>query len=747
MPRLIRALVLVLAIGAVLAPGRAAAAGATTLQVPLYTGYLGIQTGAQGTPRVRVLDSAGAVRADVTPTTARPKDGHWVIELGPPGDLTRAVLLQPGDRIEVTVDGATTAVTVPTMTATADVAADTVSGQVPPTLGVYVSLHRDPQWFGAAPDPAGIVTPVGLDGRFTLDLAGKFDLRPGTWGEVSMADTDGHIFAVPFAPPSVTVHGGEYFALIRANPNTREVVLAFEDGRGGQLFRSVPAVAIGSGLFAVILAIQGRPEYGVYRPQPGDELALYLDGTAVVRETVPWLTATVDGASKAVSGLAPAGAHLAVTLATDTDPKATAEQASAETTSGADGRYRVAFPALGALAEKPLASVVGYPGGAAAYTATGTVPRQTVALYGNQISGTLAGWGHIQLEHTPQGGGPVSRIEVQADPTGYIEAQLFAHGEPATFAPGDHLVATAEKGDGFDVVIPSVTTAVDAGAKAVHGQAPPGAPVTVDTFAADPDYFGNQQYQQPYTRLMTQAGPDGQYTVRCATPDCGVRYGTTTARLGSLDFRLEWLDTPLIGVGVTLGEALAKATAGLAVSVTPLDASGQPGTTRTGLVRPSLGGGLPEWTTDLSDVFPVPMLPGNHVRIAVGDRIADAVVPPLTWTVGVANDDVSGTGPALHVFLAVAIARQDNRPQPAGATSGAIDPTGHFHAHFDGFDVQPGDDAELYLFRDNHYLWWDQKGVRDPEVDATATPEVTPTAVATEGPRYPAPLLLPYASR
>ena len=73
--------------------------------------------------------------------------------------------------------------------------------------------------------------------------------------------------------------------------------------------------------------------------------------------------------------------------------------------------------------------------------------------------------------------------------------------------------------------------------------------------------------------------------------------------------------------------------------------------------------------------------------------------------------------------------RRALRQPPFGATSVVSDLAGRFTAHFDGFDVQPADEAELYLLRDGHYLWWTAHGVDDPAPEPSPTP--SPTARPT----------------
>lgn len=711
-------------LAAVLATGapitRAAPTADPFLDIPVYSGFVGVRTAATTPPRVKVTAADGTLRADVTASGAAPADGHWYIELGVPGDFTRAVLLQPGDVVAVTAGGNTTSVTVPMMRAEVDPIAETVTGTVPPTAGVYLQLHRDPLWYSET-DPAGQIGAVGAGGNFRFDLSGKFDLRAGTYGEFAWQDAASNIFISSFAVPAVTLNAGAYYAQLRANPSARNVVLSFEDAGGSTKFRATPAIPAGGALFIATLFPEGRPEYGIFTPEPGDIMVLTIDGQEALREPVPWLTATVDPAERAVAGLAPAGSRVAVTLfSSDQDG---APSASGVALAGADGTWQVTLPQLNLVAETATAAVVGYPGGGAAFAVGGKVPLQQVHLYGHKLGGTLPGWGKVVVEHRPADDRPVASADTRTDAVGTFTAELFFRGEPVTIMPGDRLVIRPEQGRGADLTVPRVTAEVDLAAKSVSGVAPPDAAVKVYSYAAEPNYFGNLQYEQDYTTLYARADSAGRYSVRCVAADCGTRYGVTGVRVGSADFALEWLDTPFLGVAVTLADAVAKATAGSLVTVTPYDAAGNPLAARQGLVRPDLAGGHPEWSAELGDVFSEPMKVGDRVRIAIGAQAAEVVVPALDWAVSPARDELRGQGPPVHAFVAIAVDRSGLREPAVGAASGVTDLAGRFQAPFSGFDVQPGDDADFYLLRTGHFLWWTAKGVRDPEPEASATPE------------------------
>ena len=716
------------------------------IEVWLYASYVGIQTASTGRPTVRLFDADGNRRAEVT-ATGQPAGGRWQVPLSPNAGLIEQTLVKPGDRIQVALDGRVTTVIAPDMRAEADVEVDTLSGTAPPgTVGVYALVHRDETWFDPPhnADAIGPATPRP-DGRFDIDLAAAFDIAPGTWGEAVAVGADGHFTIAPFAPPSIIIATTEPIAILRAGPATRPI-LTTQSAIGTELFRSAPAYALGGSLFAVLLVQDGIPENGIYVPGPDETVVMLSGGRPVLEAPLPRVLATIDPVAAAVAGYAPAGARTVVEL----DP--TGRSGATRTmvlTPGADGRFSAAFPGQ-AIADGATATVQTYGGRGVASETKAAVPRQTVLLYGYALTGTIPGWDDATVEQRGPDGTLKARAETTADATGAFEARLVTPaGDHAAIRPGDRLVVSPALGGGVDIAIPPLTVEVDSDRRAMNGSAPANVEVTAAVYSQDPDFFGQYPYDRPYIKLAGRSDAGGRYTIQCVGAECAMRYGLVTTRVGSTDFVLQWLDTPFVGVGVTVSGALGRATAGLPITVTPFLPDGRPGTPILDIVRPGLGGGLPGLEIPLGERFPDGLHAGDRVRIEIGGSAYDVVAPAFDWHVRPATDTVSGTGPALRTLLLIAVARGDtaNRPDYGTATT-AIGANRQWQARFAGFDLRNGDDLEIYLLNDNHFLWWTDVGLAGADPDPTATPTLPPSATPT--PYWPIrrpTVFLPYGGR
>ncbi len=728
------------------------------IDVWLYASVVGIQTASTARPTVRLFDAAGNRRAEVT-ASGQPAGGRWQVSLTPPGaDLGQAVLIQPGDRIEVTLGGQVTRVVVPEMTVRPDDAADRVSGTAPPgTRALYAQLHRDESWFDPpyAIEAIGPVLP-GAGGRFDIPLGGKFDLAPGTWGELVAVGADGQLTVFQFAPPALTIHTTEPYAILRATPPERPV-LALQSEIGTELFRSAPAFALGGALFAVLMVQDGIPANGIYQPGPDETAVMWVDGQAVLEAPLPRALVTIDDGARTVHGYAPAGARTLIALS---PAGSGGPSVNALVAPDADGRFSVAFAGQ-AVERDAMATVLTYPGQGVARVTTGVVPAQNILLHGYTVSGTLPGWGEVRIEQRAPDGSLRARGSVRADAGGAFDAELITpEGRRTILAPGDRLVFTPELGTVVDLTIPLLTATVDAGKRALQGQAPPGAEITALVYSGDPDYFGLTSYEREYQTIGGRSDPGGAFDLRCAppAPSCAMRYGYVTARSGSANVILAWLDTPLLGLGVTVGGAIGWATAGLSVQVAAQPAGGAPAAPMTDTARPGEGGRLPGFDTPLDGVFPDGMKPGDRARITIGASGPDVTIPAFDWQANPARDSVAGSGPAGRAVVLVAYARGDTTTRPLAASATVvIGAGGRWQARFDGFDLHGGDDLALYLLGDNHFLWWVETAIQatEPEPTPTRPPPPTspptatrtarPTATPTMGPRQ-APLYLPSAA-
>lgn len=720
-----------------LAPSPAAAQPATTFEILLHTGFLNVVTTSLERPTVRIFAPGGGLKFARAAEGSRSAEGRWSVSLAPDGGAP--VLVEPGDRVEVTLGAAVTGVEVPLITATADTEADTVSGRVLGPGLVYVLLHRDAALFEDELNPAAIVGTSDAGGRFEVDVSASFDLRPGTWGEVVIADAAGHLFAVPFAPPFARVNAGQYVAVVRADGPSRPTV-ALLDEHGVELSRGAPPIAYGNGAFLVVLSRSGDLA-GAFQPRPGEQLAIVIDDTVVASEPITWQSATLDPGLREVRGHGPPGARLGVAVypgGPGTDSAGTRFSRV-----GDDGRWQESFPAL-ALRPVSQAAAELWTGGAFVHALTARVPFVQLELYSNTLSGVVEGRGDVEIVHTRAGTGPGSptiRAFAYAPVTGEFEASLFDRGDEVAIGSGDTVEIRTETGETRALVVPEVAVEAIDGRRGLRGTVPPGAGVTAGLYPYELNLFGVYQFDRDNTMLEAVADGEGAFEVRCPAADtaCGARYGYVTVRDGADGYQLRWIDGPAFGVAVTRANAMGFASAGARVRV---EGDGLPDA-RTAHSRPQPLGRLPGWEIPLNDVHPEGLPLGSRYSITTDGDTRDLVIPRFEWSVDTRANTLSGSSDlALKPLFVIAYSNGDESRPAAGAGSVLVGADGRWTVRIEGFDLLPGDDVEMYIVDGDHFLQWHETGVTGPDEPtprpptATSTPAPTsePTPEPTDGP-------------
>jgi hypothetical protein len=197
-------------------------------------------------------------------------------------------------------------VTVPTLTAQCDRAADILSGQAPPNAPLKVTWDGGDAWDGES--RTWIVTST-VAGSYSLDLSGQADLDRGDLTQVAWTDDNGNQVWVAYRTPgldaalrsaSVQVFGPAY----------RPLTLTL-------LGSSDTPIYTGTGIFDY----SGEAWFFLYDQH--SDAPLYLEtgqtlvtslAEEVMTVTLPHLTARVDSQANVVSGEAPPGARLMVSV-------------------------------------------------------------------------------------------------------------------------------------------------------------------------------------------------------------------------------------------------------------------------------------------------------------------------------------------------------------------------------------------------------------------------------------------------
>ena len=710
-------------------PAPALAQTAGTLEVILHSAFVGLHTTSLERPTFRLFDPDGALKIEREGIGPRPADGHWTIQLQLAPDVL-PVLIEPGDRVEVTVGGAVSSVTVPVLTATTDTETDTVSGHVLGAGTVFLLLHRDPALFDDNLNPDAIIGLSAADGTYTVPVGDSFDIRPGTWGELAIADESGNIFAVPFAPPFARVLVGSHLVGIRVDGPLRPTI-ALMDEFGSELSRAGEPIPFGNGQFLVALARSGSFEGG-FLPRPGEQLGIVIDEEIVASETVTWRAATVDPEASEVRGHGPAGARLSVDVFPDgPDMPSTGVRYSSV---GEDGTWSEHFPGL-SLDTGSEATAEVWAGGPFVHQLTGKIPFLELELFGNSLSGLLEGRGEVEIIHTPVGGGAETRRSVLAQVTGEFEATLFNRGDEVPIGSGDQVEIRSETGEVRTLIVPEMTALAVPDRRGLRGSVPPGSQVAASLYAFEPDIFGVEQFERPSTVVETVADDAGAFVVRCpdADAECGARYGFITVRDGVDSYTLRWIDQPSFGVAVSRSNAFGFVSSGAPVRVS----GGGLEEPRVAVSHPMPYGRLPGWEILLNDIHPGGLPLDALFKITVDGVTREILVPDFEWTADTRTNTVFGlTSLTLRPIVVIAYSNGDMSRPPAGVATAAIDAAGNWIVRFTDFNLLPGDDIEMYVLEADHFLQWHQTGVNGPD-EATRvppTPTAAPTAVSSPAP-------------
>ncbi len=705
----------------------------------LHHGIAAVHTASPTAPRVRLLDADGNLRAEGR-VGAVGAEGRWPVDFNPDAalDFERPrILIRPGDHVEVELAGQTFQHRVPDLVASAYPERGTVEGRAPAgTTFLAVLAHRDPAWF-EAPHDFPIQTRLAPAGDFVFDLSGVAPIGPGYWAEVAAVDAAGHLTVLQIAPPSITLADSQAFAILRADAGLAPR-LTTRSRIGTELFRSAPAYALGGVIYAVLLAPDGNPDFGIYQPEEGERIQLLLgedpETEPALDEVLPRALASIDPRTTSVWGLAPAGARISIDLA-----RRPGASQSALSTVDDSGRFAVDLASGGSIPDGAEASIQVYPGGALARVARALVPVLEIPFYGAQLGGSIPGWGDMQVELLDAEGQRLARLSSTADLLGRIQVDLRdRQGQPLRIEPGQQLRIDPELGRALDLIIPPLRVEVDAVGGLLRGQGPPdGARLRATAYQREASIFDFAPYTAEAIDFEGRIEPsgDGSFQLACPEPDCLLSYGRLGLRTPEARFELPWLEAPIVGLGVSDRVANGRATAGLDLSITARDAAGAQLGMLAGRSVPLAADSLPGWNLPLSDLYPEGMASGDRVEIGIGQDAPIALtIPDFDWQADVAADRVAGRAPPGRLVAVVAFARGelDQRPDASVAT-GLVGLGGRWQAEFADFDLRAGDDLEIYLFEAaGRFLWWSEDAIPGPDPSPTSpVPTASPTPTAS----------------
>lgn len=470
---------------------------------------------------------------------------------------------------------------------------------------------------------------------------------------------------------------------------------------GGQTQAIGPAVADGSGAFALPLPQGGRPlaagdqvAYGAKSPVG----AWTTDHSGALAE----ISVTLDRDGNRVSGQAPAGAAVTV-VATDLDGR----QESFDATADGAGAYAVGLASRltlepgwrvhAAYLQAPQLSV----------GRSAVLPRIRVGV-GMPLSQGLANPGRVMtITLRTETGNIKAQSLAQADDRGSYA--VFFGFTQSTPQAGDSLeIAYADNaGDPLLLRIPSLTAVSDVEADTISGQAPAGSRVALRVDGADGP-----------KRFSAQADPGGSYRVDLAgqldlkRPANGA---VTVSTSSAAEFTVSWAAMQLnVSIGGTLqgnfilgnGPAWSAVEAQLLAPDGKVVASGSGQVFGEGalFIGPGGSGSGAQFFLQLADITgtPVSMQPGDRLRVKAGAEQVELVVPPLDAVVFVQSDRITGrTAPDKRVILNLA-----DSPLYFDATAETrSDAAGNFSQDFSGKrNIRHGDFIQIGVDLDGHLV-------------------------------------------
>lgn len=610
-------------------------------------------------------------------------------------------LVEPLDDVTLLVDGETVVdVSVPFLTADVSIAPARVFGTAPGGATVAIAL--------AGPDrpPFAATATADIRGAFSLDLAGRFELRYGDVGTATVTDAAGNVFTVLIAPLAVEVTlGASRFAVqastspvldaraAAADPatgSTKATVYDYAQWLGDEPFvggRSTFA-ALDANALATAIGAGSR----ITVTQIGPPLA--AGRTHVV--VVPDLSIGPDAARTALAGRAPAGAAVRIVVDRPGEPAW-----RADATADAAGVVRVAL-ADRALGPGSVVEMRYDDGGGNTFLARYADAQLTIRPSEGQVDGLAAPGRSISLtvrsRALPR---PWTFTTVAGDDGGFhlqLEPGNRLYGPRCVGAPwcrilvrpgaGDVIAAEFDERGPQRLTLPPLTTRTDPDSETISGVAAPGATVSIYTaspWPAPADPPGGMPVD-PRAERIAQVRADAAGRYRAALgPAIDIEppmHGVAVVDAGS-GLRVAEAWQPFV-LDVYLGES---------TSVHAVPDTSQP---MTATLRDADGRVLSADEGYGGAVGPVDRL-GQGIEARAGDTLTAArggdtvslVVPPLDGRIDPVGDVVIGQGPPGASVL-LTLPGDGTVAVPVGA-DGAF----RYDARSRGVDLRYGDTGSM----------------------------------------------------
>ncbi len=612
-------------------------------------------------------------------------------------------VMRPGDQVRLASLGAAVReITIPPFSAAVDVGADRIAGAGTAGSEIAIALHLA--------DGSRLERSVVVDGQgaWILDLAGEVDLPPGgVTGTARMTEGDVR-FTLPFGVFRAELVLGA--AEITGGAGGGDTVYAAVSGPGGPTLQAPPTEVVGGPAWALSLgARQGGfgpgpgpgqgPGQGPRHLAAGDTVTLThraAGATQVHSTTLPALSLTLDSSSDSLQGTALPGAMLRIEAESLDGGSAQADAVADE-----NGAFQVDLsdqadlgPGWRARAWLDISPEL-------RVGAVAVVPLVRFGVSMQTIHG-LADPGHsitVTLRSSDGGteGEQVSTPSADGRFAVALGSFFLGPSEPgpdAEINEGDRIEVAVVAGDPWVATVPRLTAVADPEGDVVTGEAPPGSTIRLigppngdETATVGPD----GTYRVPWPGLVAPAS--GQVAIRLNGPFEAYTNVSATSLSVQLGGGFVFGNGPpgrrVSGAIVAPdGREIARASDRV-IDMTSLNAV---------IIRVGGVGGLDAFGLDFRDLadMPVPIAPGDRIRVTVGDDEIEMTVPPLDGVAFLADDAVVGhTAPNGIVRLAL-------RPSAGGLGvrgEATADDTGAYTYDFgEQADLAHNDSIQLATF-------------------------------------------------
>lgn len=564
------------------------------------------------------------------------------------------IMIVPGDTLEIAQPGESlVSLSVATITGSANMATDSVSGQAPANSTLKVTLYLD------ATDGSSFVWTISdASGNYSADFRPN-DIRRGDWGEVIFENTAGNRTLFEYSVPYICVHLNTDYAHGYTTPDISYTVTLKDSAQ--VVKATFSGISYPDGYFnASFYDLSGspvliQPGYVVQMvPQTGDTLTV----------NVVELTAQANVNTDMVQGKGPANSSLTVWAA----------NSYLIVTVDNQGNFTANFNSKVDIKRGDWIDIYYYVNEGNREYFSFTIPFLYALVNSNYVYGSTTPNTSATLTLKDASQVVKATVTVTSDYDGWFYAEFTSGGNPVLIVTGYTVQLVPQTGETLTFIIPELTGQANAATDVVQGKAPPNSILELWIWGAP----ANNSVE-----ITITVDSQGNYTANLA--------GKADIRPGTFIIIIYYapdgnavcmgIAVPFLNVRVNSAYVYGYTTPNTSLTLTLKDAAQAIKATAT--KTSDFEGYFDNQFTDAGN-NQVLILPGYTVQVVPQTGAASSViVPEMTAQVNVAADIVQGKGPANAVLTVSA---------GSFAASVTTDAQGNYTANYAGkTDIKRGD--------------------------------------------------------